>query len=232
MMNFNNDTPYYPAAYSLQFPNVIAVGATNPDDSRTAPFFWSATSGSNYGSHLDVVAPGNYIYGLDYLSDTSSSSYWGGTSQATPLVAGIASLILAHNPSLTPQQVRQILEDTAEDQVGNPLEDTPGYDIYMGYGRVNAFAALQSPLSVDENHYATGMTIANPVQNGNIRIFSAMAGDFAFRAIDMAGREAASGKIHLAEGSNSLPLSVARGSYIFTVEGNGYRKIFRLIKGE
>jgi thermitase len=61
-MNFNNNTPYYPAAYSAAYPNVIAVGSTNPNDSRTAPFFWSATSGSNYGSHINVVAPGNYIY--------------------------------------------------------------------------------------------------------------------------------------------------------------------------
>ena len=59
MMNFNNNVAYYPAAYSATYDNVIAVGSTNPDDHRTAPFFWDASSGSNYGTHLNVVAPGN-----------------------------------------------------------------------------------------------------------------------------------------------------------------------------
>jgi len=233
MMNFNNNTPYYPAAYSLQFPNVIAVGSTNPDDSRTAPFFWSATSGSNYGSHLCVVAPGNYIYGLDYQSNTNSNSYWGGTSQATPLVAGIASLILAHNPALTPQQVRQILEDTAEDQVGDASEDTPGFDVYMGYGRVNALAALQSPLAVPKYNPPSGLIVVNPITNNEMQVFNSMgAGDFVYRVNDMAGREVASGKMHLSDGNNRVPLSVSSGNYLLTIERNGYRKIFKLVKGE
>ncbi|MGB0897575.1 MAG: S8 family serine peptidase, partial [Flavobacteriaceae bacterium] len=80
MMNFNNNVNYYPAAYT----NVIAVGSTDPDDKRSNPFFWSNTSGSNYGNHIDLVAPGNYMYGLSYSSDTNYGSYWGGTSQATP----------------------------------------------------------------------------------------------------------------------------------------------------
>jgi len=138
MMNTNSNTVYYPAAY----PGVIAVGATNPDDKRSHPFFWSNTSGSNYGPHISVVAPGNYIYGLDYLSNTNYNSYWGGTSQATPHVCGLAALILAQNPALTPAQVKLVIETTAEDQVGDPVEDTPGWDQYYGYGRINAQNAL------------------------------------------------------------------------------------------
>jgi hypothetical protein len=61
MGNKNSDNISYPSNY----PGVIAVGATNPDDSRTTSFFWSSTSGSNYGEHISVVAPGNFIYGLD-----------------------------------------------------------------------------------------------------------------------------------------------------------------------
>lgn len=138
MMNTNSNTVFYPAAY----PGVIAVGATNPDDKRTHPFFWDPLSGSNYGSHISVVAPGNYIYGLDYQSNINYSSYWGGTSQATPLVTGLAALILAQNPSLTPAQIKTLIQNTSEDQVGDPTEDTPGWDRYYGYGRVNAYHAL------------------------------------------------------------------------------------------
>ena len=163
MMNENNNTTFYPAGYQ----NTIAVGSTNPNDERSAPFFWSLTSGSNYGNHIDVVAPGNYIYGLNYQSNTNYNGYWGGTSQAAPLVAGISSLLLAQNPNRTPDDIRSIIRNTAEDQVGNTSEDIVGYDNYYGYGRINAYQALlQSSLSTDE--FATTINLSifpNPISN-------------------------------------------------------------------
>ena len=164
MMNFNNATPYYPAA----FPTVIAVGSTNPNDTRTNPFFWSTTSGSNFGAHLDVVAPGNYMYGLSHTSTTSYDSYWGGTSQATPLVAGITSLMLAVNPTLTVDQISSILQTTAQDQVGNPSEDILGWDQYYGAGRVNAHSALLAAqtLSVENNFLKNKISVyPNPASD-------------------------------------------------------------------
>jgi subtilisin family serine protease len=143
MMNFNSNVPYVPAAY----PSTIAVGSTNPNDERSVPFFWSTTSGSSYGAHIDVVAPGNYIYGLDYNSNTNYGGYWGGTSQAAPHVAGLCALLLAQDPSRTPTQLRTIIRNTAEDQVGLSSEDTPGFDNYYGYGRINAHHALLELLS-------------------------------------------------------------------------------------
>jgi thermitase len=138
MMNTNSNTVYYPAGFT----GVISVGSTNSNDTRSSPFFWSSTSGSNYGSHISVVAPGNYIYGLNYQSNTNYGSYWGGTSQAAPHVSGLASLLLAQNPSRTPAQIKSIIETTAEDQVGTTGEDSPGWDQYYGHGRINAFSAL------------------------------------------------------------------------------------------
>ncbi len=138
MMNFNSNEPYYPAA----IPGVIAVGATNPDDKRAVPFFWSSTSGSSFGSHISVVAPGNYIFGLSHTSDISYGYYWGGTSQAAPHVSGLASLLLAQNKNRTPAQIKSIIESTAEDMVGLPGEDVSGWDQYYGYGRINAYNAL------------------------------------------------------------------------------------------
>lgn len=163
MMNENNNTTFYPAGYQ----NTIAVGATNPNDERSAPFFWSATSGSNYGNHIDVVAPGNYIYGLNHQSNTNYNSYWGGTSQATPLVAGLSSLLLAQDPDQTPDDIRSIIRNTAEDQVGNVSEDISGFDIYYGYGRINAYQALlQNSLSINEvTNLANFSIFPNPVSN-------------------------------------------------------------------
>ena len=82
MGNNNDAVPLYPAA----FIETIAVGATDAEDKRVNPFFWSATSGSSFGEHIDLVAPGNYIFGLNAFSNTNYNSYWGGTSQAAPLV--------------------------------------------------------------------------------------------------------------------------------------------------
>ena len=146
MMNEDNNVTYYPAGYQ----NTIAVGSTNANDERSSPFFWSGSSGSNYGSHIDVVAPGNFIYGLNYQSNTNYNSYWGGTSQATPLVTGLASLLLAQDPNRSPNDIRRIIRNTAEDQVGNTSEDIFGFDNYYGYGRINAHQAL-SQLQVNVN---------------------------------------------------------------------------------
>ncbi|MDD5571403.1 MAG: S8 family serine peptidase [Bacteroidales bacterium] len=136
MMNANSSTLYYPAACD----HVFAVGATNAKDERCNPFIWGG--GSSYGSHIKVVAPGNVIYGLHYQSNTNYNYYWSGTSQATPYVTGLASLIFSLNPNLTPDQVMNIIEVTADDQVGLSSEDVAGFDQYYGYGRINAYDAL------------------------------------------------------------------------------------------
>jgi subtilisin family serine protease len=150
-----NDEIQYPARYQKAF----AIGSTDADDTRSVPFFWSATSGSNFGPALDFVAPGNYIYGLQYSSNTNYGTYWGGTSQAAPHVAGLISLLQSIQPGLTIDEIRAILEDTSEDQVGD-AEDTPGWDPYYGHGRINAYHALTHqlvstsymPLSDDRIH--------------------------------------------------------------------------------
>lgn len=168
MMNFDDEVTYYPAGFAT----TMGIGSTDPNDNRTSPFFWSLTSGSNFGEHIDVVAPGNYIYGLSHNSNTNFSSYWGGTSQSAPLVAGIASLLLAQDPNRTPTQLIDIIRSTAEDGVGNTTEDTPGFDKYYGYGRVNAFEALNQSLVSTQQVQEGSFSIApNPVApQENVRI--------------------------------------------------------------
>jgi thermitase len=182
MMNTNSSTVFYPAG----FPGVMAVGATNPNDARANPFFWSPTSGSNYGNHISVSAPGNYIYGLNHNSNTNYNSYWGGTSQAAPHVAGLAALLLAQDPSRTAAEVRSIIESTAEDLVGQVSEDTPGWDPYFGHGRINAHSALSLftnasalrgegvPFLIYPNPAHHDFTIAFPTGTREIRIINAL----------------------------------------------------------
>ena len=113
----------YPAAYD----DVIAVGATDHNDSR-ADFSWW---GSNYGSWVDVSAPGVDVYST-LFNDTYES--WGGTSMATPHVAGLAALILSKNPGFNQMEIRTIIRSTTDDV--NSEE-------YIGTGRINAYTAIQ-----------------------------------------------------------------------------------------
>jgi subtilisin family serine protease len=150
MQNFNNDEIYYPAGHPL----TLAVGSSDPDDRRSTALAGLQEYGSNYGDHIDVVAPGNYIYGLSHFSDTDYGTQMSGTSQAAPLVTGIAALVWGREPGLTLEALVQRLTASAEDGVGDPAEDTPGWDRYYGYGRVNAYRAL------------TNMTGDGPVAGG------------------------------------------------------------------
>jgi subtilisin family serine protease len=158
MGNNKTSIPAYPAA----FPGIIAVGSTDPDDARTQAFLGNPNYGSSFGQHISVVAPGNYVPGLNFQSDTDYSMLWGGTSMAAPHVAGLASLLVALKPSYRPSQIRSIIESTAEDLVGSPVEDTPGWDQYYGYGRINAYRALSQALGITEPAYSQGQFSVYP----------------------------------------------------------------------
>ena len=138
----------YPA--SNQY--VVAVGATDRNDVRP---WWS-----NYGSNLDVTAPGVAIY-----STTLNNSYVNadGTSMAAPHVAGVAALILSANPSLTNAQVTNIIQQTAEDK------GSPGRDDYYGWGRVNANQAVLLALAYankSTTYYASGYNNNHTIERG------------------------------------------------------------------
>ncbi len=230
MMNNNNNITYYPAGYSTTYNNVIAVGSTNPNDDRTAPFFWSQTSGSSFGNHINVVAPGNYIYGLTSTSDTTTN-YWGGTSQATPLVAGVASLMLAQNPNLTPSQVRTILQNTAEDQKGLPAEDVAGFDIYHGWGRINAHQALQQTLNNQEfESFQQEFYVVNPVLNKNIELWNKgnYMDNFQVKLFSLDGKLLVNTEINVNTTKNEIKFDNPAGIYILQIDNEKYRKTFKI----
>lgn len=121
----------FQVSYPAALPGVIAVGATDPYDSR-----WSDTDGaSNMGAALDVMAPGKAI--LTYAGTSATSlTYRKGTSLATPFVSGLAALMLSVWPSLTPEEVVDILAATAEDL------GSPGWDQEFGWGLIDAAEAV------------------------------------------------------------------------------------------
>ncbi|MFL5734721.1 MAG: S8 family serine peptidase [Chloroflexia bacterium] len=117
--------PNYPAGYDT----VLAVGATGPSD--------TVTGFSSYGPYVDVSAPGVGILSTSWDNGTLDYEYGNGTSASTPFVSGAAALVWTVNPQLTADQVKQILEDSSDD-VGDP-----GWDDHSGWGRLNAFKAVQ-----------------------------------------------------------------------------------------
>ncbi|MGN1400032.1 MAG: S8 family peptidase [Bacillus sp. (in: firmicutes)] len=123
--NGGSDSPGYPAAYE----GVISVGAVDKSKKLTP---WSS-----YGVTTDLVAPGNEIYApiYDYEKKSSFAKY-SGTSMASPVVAGTASLLLSKYPNLKPEQIEYILKRTATDL------GTKGFDNKYGYGMVNPLAAM------------------------------------------------------------------------------------------
>ncbi|MEO6694900.1 MAG: S8 family peptidase [Ignavibacteria bacterium] len=136
MMNKGDNRDYYPASYR----GVFAVGATDTDDKRCKKFSWGG--GSCWGEHISVVAPGNKIYGLDYESPDNYEVYWSGTSQSTAIVSGIASLLLSQDRSRSSEDLGRIIKLSSRDLIGDTSQDTPGWDQYYGYGRVDTYHAL------------------------------------------------------------------------------------------
>lgn len=137
MMNTNNNVTYYPAAYD----GVISVGATNNRDNRAAPFCWSSTSGSNFGNHIDLVAPGEGIMGLSNTLP-NSVNFWCGTSQASPLVAGTIGLMLAVRPDLERDEIHEALINTARRKIGEENTERK-FDMNYGWGRLDVEASIK-----------------------------------------------------------------------------------------
>jgi len=236
MMNTNDNTRYYPAAYH---DHVVAVGATDSYDKRCNPFFWGG--GSNYGSWIDVVAPGSIIYGLNNMSNTDYGWYWGGTSQATPMVVGLASLLLAQDTSRSPATLREIIRATADDTVGLPSEDSVGYDVYYGYGRINCYKALTHVLNgvfTDRPSVPSGWILRQNYPNPfnpttTIRFSVPTAQHIILRVYDLLGRSVATLAAGVATPGEHLVIldasSLASGVYFYRLQTGSFIDTKKLV---
>jgi len=146
-------------SYPANHPDVMAVGAFSNQGIKS--------NYSNAGPLLDISAPSNTVNpqpgagvrttdrmgGNGYTSGNYVNGF-GGTSAACPVVAGVAALVLGHNPNLTSTELKNILTSTAKD-FGDP-----GFDNEFGHGGVDAHAALQAAGG------GGGPTCTDGVQNG------------------------------------------------------------------
>ena len=144
--NYSTSNLYYPAACDY----AVAVSATDSTD--------ALASFSNYGSWIDLAAPGVSVL---TTSTGGSYAYWSGTSFSAPIVAGVAGLVLGAKPSLSAASLVSLLEQNADD-----LGST-GFDNSYGYGRVNAYRAVvaaQGTISVP----APTVSISSPANGSTV----------------------------------------------------------------
>lgn len=126
---------------------VISVGATNKYNIRTTY--------SNYGTNLDLVAPGGDYLGIattDVSGTDGGSSfddnylqiydYFIGTSASAPIVSGIIALMLEKDPTLTRVEIENILRNSS-DKIGEEIYSS-GRNDYYGYGKVNLSEAMSN----------------------------------------------------------------------------------------
>jgi len=128
-----NGAVTFPASNS----QVIAVGSTSSNDTKS--------SFSNYGSDLEISAPGESIY-TTILNNGYTNSNMNGTSFSAPQISATVGLLLSIDPSISPDSVRAILRSSA-DKVGgynyNWSQNTPGQSVELGYGRLNVENAIK-----------------------------------------------------------------------------------------
>lgn len=117
-------------------PKPLVVSAVDPFDN---PAYFT-----NFGNLIDVAAPGVDVLSTKSSQDTICASttigtYYcrlSGTSMSSPHAAGVAALVKAVNPSISEDQIRQIIVSSADDI------QVPGKDTYTGSGRINAARAV------------------------------------------------------------------------------------------
>ncbi|SFD86568.1 Serine protease, subtilisin family [Lentibacillus persicus] len=141
--------PFYPASY----PGVISVSATDKNDER--PWF------SNYGRYVDIAAPGLSIYSTALNGEHTIDD---GTSFSAPMISGMSALLKAAHPDAERDQIEWMMEKSADQVSGKRWTES------LGYGRLNAYSALQTDMPEwsndvsDEKDGATNVQLDEPME--------------------------------------------------------------------
>src|SRR5690606_26270472 len=126
---------------------VIAVASIDPNDYRSS---WS-----NYGSCVDIFAPGSSITSAFYSSD-NATRVMGGTSMAAPHVAGAAALYLGAHPGAQPSSVRTALLNNATPGAVKNASGAPNRLVYTGFIASSNEPAAAPPPAPDNDPPSSG----------------------------------------------------------------------------
>lgn len=121
--NNGQNSTYYPASYN----HVVSVGSVTSLDEKS--YF------SNYGSTVDLVAPGSGIYST---IPNNKYDYWSGTSMAAPIVSSVFAYVWSVKPHLNQVELENLIKSTCD----NIDAQNPNYVGLLGSGRVNVLKAI------------------------------------------------------------------------------------------
>jgi subtilisin family serine protease len=238
-------TPLWPSRTS----NTIAVTATSMCDERKSATSCDGESwwGGNYGEGVDIAAPGVKIPTTDragqkgYEADHYKLDF-NGTSAACPNAAAVVALMLSVNPDLSNEQVEQTLASTA-DTVGGYAYDTlkeyGSWSKELGYGRVNAFQAVQRANNVvdvpdqlkADQQPAIELTPNPASKEVMISLSNWQSDELTITIYDLAGRKRAEWKTGYQK-SLRFPLGekdLSKGIYFVEVQQGTTRQVEKLL---
>jgi gliding motility-associated-like protein len=160
--NSNVATAMYPAGYN----HVISVAASDQNDKKA--------SFSNYGTSIDVSAPGVSIWST--VPGSGQYDYKSGTSMACPMVSGLCALMLANSQGLSPDSLEKCLTETAL----NIDALNPSYAGKLGSGRIDAEAALNCTKGIVSADFSISKFELCPGQNTQFTSFTSAAPGLTF----------------------------------------------------
>ncbi len=223
-------------------PKTIAVGASSMCDERKSSVSCDGEGwGSNFGESLDVIAPGVKICATDMTGSNgyTSNSYFfifNGTSAACPNAAGVGALVLSVNPNLTGEQVRTVINQTADRVPGYTYDSiNPSYWSWnnaVGYGRVNAYQAVKAAQQItgfDEITNGEFIVYPNPTSDFIAINPQAYTGNWSIEIVDLNGKILLSRSFH---GSyiQKVELKSSNGIYLMSLKSDNGSFVYRIIK--
>ncbi|ORX75607.1 subtilisin-like protein [Anaeromyces robustus] len=141
------------------FKNIITVGATGDTMAESLNFAYDVAYYSNYGKCVDIHAPGYVTYGS--IDNSSSYDTVYGTSCSTPLVAGVAALIMSEHPDIkfTNKSMKEYLINLSlKDVIRDLKDDTPNRFLNNGKRKIYYSNSSNEPITTTTTTTTTKTT--------------------------------------------------------------------------
>lgn len=197
-------------------------------DGRTKPDI--SAPGVNVGSSVSSFTDNSFstVLTINFQGQDYKFTRISGTSMSSPMVAGVAALILDANPYLMPYQIKSIIQQTARMDSYTGLIPAAG-DLQWGYGKVHAYEAVKLALntvSLPENESKWTLNVYPNPSTGLILVEGNLIGNEKYTLHSSDGKIISSGKIS----SNQLDFTnLSTGFYILKISGDNGAFVVRIL---